>query len=146
MNDTQTTSSKPAGSPMTAAPQAARARAEKGATQSKEAYEKMSAATAGATDLIKSSCSTAVQGAHDYNNKLLEFAQANAEVAFGFAQKLLGVKTPSDLMELSTEHARKQLEALTEQVTELAALGQKVALATTEPFKSGLAKAFSRAA
>jgi len=49
-------------------------------------------------------------------------------------------------MELSTEHARKQFETLTEQATELAALGQKVALATTEPLKTGVAKAFGRAA
>jgi phasin len=146
MNTTKTTSSKPAGSPMTDAPQAVRAMTEKGATQAKETYEKMSAATAEATDFIKSSCSTAVQGAHDYNNKLLEFAQTNADAAFGFAQKLLGVKSPSELMELSTEHARKQFETLTEQATELAALGQKVAHATTEPLKTGVAKAFSRAA
>jgi len=49
-------------------------------------------------------------------------------------------------MELSTEHARKQLEILTEQAKELAALGQKVTLATSEPLKTGVAKAFSHAA
>jgi len=131
---------------MTAAPQAVRAMAEKGATQAKETYEKVSAATAEANDLIKSSCSTAVQGVHDYNNKLLEFARTNADIAFGFAQKLFGVKSPAELMELSTEHARTQFETLTEQAKELAALGQKVALATTEPLKTGVAKAFSGAA
>jgi hypothetical protein len=49
-------------------------------------------------------------------------------------------------MELSTEHARKQLEILTEQTKELAALGQKVTLATSEPLKTGVTKAFSHAA
>jgi hypothetical protein len=39
-------------------------------------------------------------------------------------------------MDLSTERARKQFETLTEQTRELAALGQKVALATTEPLKT----------
>jgi phasin len=145
MNTNKTTSSKPASSPMTAAPQAVRTMAEKDAKQAKETYEDVSAATAEATDLIKSSCSTAVKGAHDYNNKLLEFTRTNADVAFGFAQKLLTVKSPSELVELSTDHARKQFETLTAQLTELTALGQKVALATTEPLKSGAAKAFSRA-
>jgi phasin len=109
-------------------------------------YEKASAATAEATDLIKTSCSTALKGAHDYNNKLLEFAQTNADIAFGFAHELMGVKSPSELMQLSTEHARQQFGTLTEQATELAALGQKLAYATTEPLKTGVAKAFSRAA
>jgi len=42
-------------SPMTDAPQAFREVAEKGTTQAKEAYEKMSAATTEAADLIKNS-------------------------------------------------------------------------------------------
>jgi phasin len=131
---------------MTDAPQAFRAMAETGTAQAKEAYEKMNAATAEATDLIRKSCSTAVEGAQLYNSKLLEFAQTNLKVAFDFAQKLMGVKLPSEFMELSTEHARKQLEILTEQAKELAALGQKVTLATSEPLKTGVAKAFSHAA
>jgi phasin len=131
---------------MTAAPQAFREMAEKGTTQAKETYEKMSAATAEATDLIKNSCSTAVKGAQDYNNKLLEFAQTNTNVAFDFAQKLLSVKSPSEFMELSTEQARKQFETLTKQTKELTALAQKVSLASTEPLKAGVTKAFSHAA
>jgi phasin len=146
MNTSKTTSPKPASSPMSAAPQAVRAMAEQGAAQAKETYENASAATAEATDLIKSSCSTAVRAAHDYNNKLLEFAQTNTDAAFGFAQEVLGVKSPSELMQLSTEHARKQLEILAAQASELAALGQKVTLATTEPLKTGVAKAFTHAA
>jgi phasin len=143
---THTATSKPASSPMTDAPQAFRAMAETGTAQAKEAYEKMNVATAEATDLIRKSCSTAVEGAQLYNSKLLEFAQTNLKVAFDFAQKLMGVKSPSEFMELSTEHARKQLEILTEQAKELAALGQKVTLATSEPLKTGVAKAFSHAA
>jgi phasin len=103
------------------------------ATQSAEAYDKMSAATTEATDLIKTSYSTAVKGAQAYNNKLLEFAQANTNVAFEFAQKLLGVRSPAEFMELSTERARKQFETLTAQSKELAAIAQRVTFATTEP-------------
>jgi len=49
-------------------------------------------------------------------------------------------------MKLSAEHARRQIETLTEQTKELAALGQKVMLATTEPLQTGVTKAFSHAA
>ncbi len=142
---TNTAAQKPANSPMTAAPQAFREMAEKGTTQAKETYEKMNAATAEATDLIKNSFSTAVKGAQDYNNKVIEFAQANTKVALDFVQKLSGVKSPSDFIQLSTDHSREQFETLTEQTKELAALAQKVTLAAVEPFKTGVTKAFSQA-
>ena len=84
------------------------------------------------------------KGVQDYNNKFIEFAHANSNAAFDFIQKLPGVKSPSAFVELSTEHARKQLETLTEQTKQLAALGQKVTLATAEPLKTGVAKALNR--
>jgi phasin len=143
---TKTTTTKPASSPRMDATQAFRATAENGSAQAKQTYEKMNAATAEATDLIKNSYSTAVKGAQDYNTKFIEFAQTNTEAAFDFAQKLSGVKSPSDFIELSTEHSRKQFETLTEQTKELAALAQKVTLATVEPLKTGVTKAFSQAA
>jgi hypothetical protein len=46
---------------------------EKGATQSKEVFERMSAATAQTADAMKNCYSTAVKGIQDYNNKLIEF-------------------------------------------------------------------------
>jgi phasin len=143
---TKTTTAKPASSFKTDATQASRATAENGSAQAKEAFEKMSAATAEATALIKNSYSTAVKGAQDYNTKVIEFANANTEAAFAFAQKLFGVKSPTDFIALSTEHSRKQFETLTEQTKELAALAQKVTLATAEPLKMGVTKAFGHAA
>ena len=139
-----TESTRPAGSPKRDATQAFRATAENSSAQAKEVFEKMSTATTEAATLIKNSYSTAVKGAQDYNNKVIEFAQANTEAAFDFAQKLSGVKSPSDLIEWSTEHSRKQFTALTEQTKELAALAQKVTLATTEPLKTGVTKAFGQ--
>ena len=106
----------------------------------------MGTAMADATGLIKNSYSTAVKGAQDYNTKFIEFAQTNTEAAFDFAQKLSSVKSPSDFIELSTEHSRKQFETLTEQTKELAALAQKVMLSTAEPLKTDVTKAFSQSA
>jgi len=117
---------------------------EKRSAQAREGFEKMSSAAVEAAALIKSSYSTVVKGAQDYNNKVIEFAQINTVVAFDFAQKLSGVKSPSDFVELSTEHSRKQFETLTEQTKELSALAQKVTLATAEPIKTGVTKAFSQ--
>jgi phasin len=145
-NDTENTAPKPAGIPKKDAPQAFREIAEKGTTQAKETYEKMNAATTEAADLIKNSYSTAMKGMQDYNNKIIEFTQANTNAVFDFVQKMSGVKSPSEFLELWTEHARKQVETLTEQSKQLAALGKKVTLATEEPLKTGIADQFNRAA
>jgi phasin len=142
--NSETTDTKPAGKKD--APQAFREIAEKGPTQANETYEKMNAATIEASEVIKNSYSTAVKGMQDYNNKIIEFAHANTNAAFDFVQKMSGVKSPAAFIELWTEHSRKQVETLTEQSKELAALTQTVTLASAEPFKTGVTGALKRAA
>ena len=143
--NTKTTASKPAGFPKTDISKEFREMAEKGTAQAKATYEKMSAATTEAADLIKDSYAMGVKGMQDFNNKFIEFARANTNAAFDFFQKLSGVQSPSAYIELSTGHARKQIETLTEQTKQLAALAQKGTFATAEPLKTGVAKAFNRA-
>jgi phasin len=101
----------------------------------------MSAATAEASNVIQNAYSTAAQGAMDCNARVIEFARANSNAAFDYARELLGVKSPSEFLEVSTEHARKQFEVLSEQTKELTALSQKVMLETAEPLKAA-AKGF----
>ena len=131
----------------TAAAKQFRNMVEKSATQSKEVYErmsaskeveKMSAATGQTADIIRNCYLTAVKRAQDYNNKLIEYTHANTKTAFDFAQRMSGVKSPSEFVELSTELAQQQLMTLTEQTKQLAALAQQVTLATAEPLKTSL--------
>jgi phasin len=144
--NTRTGATNPAGSafdmPRTATPQALRQFAENGAAQARESYEKMSAATAEASNLIQTSCTTAAKGAVEYNAKLIEIACANANAAFDYARELNGVKSPAQFLEVTTEHARKRFGVFSEQAKELAALAQKVASEAVEPLKAGAAKAF----
>lgn len=114
--------------------------------QSTETSEKISSATVEAANLIQSSCTAAFEGVQAYNKKLVEFTRANTTAAFDFVQKLYGIKSPSEFITLSTEHARRQTEALTGQTEQLRALAQKIALASTEPLKSDAAKAASHTA
>ena len=104
----KTTTTKSAGFPNTDAPQAFREIAENGIKQAKEAYEKMSAATTDAVDLIKNSYSTAFDGIQDYNNKFIEFTRDNINAAFDFGHKVCAVNSPSAFAELLTEYARRQ--------------------------------------
>lgn len=103
----------------------------------KKAFNTLSAASDQTADVIKKCYSNAVQGAQDYSNKVVEFAQTNTNATFDFAQRISGVKSPSEFFELSTVHARQQLETLTNQTTQLVALAQRVSLATAEPLKTG---------
>jgi phasin len=122
----------------TDAPEQLREMAEKGVAQSKEVFEKMSAASGQAADVVKHCYSAAVKGMQDYNNKLLEITHANTKAAFDFVQRMSGVKSPSEFVELSTEHAQQQLTTLTEQTKQLAALAQQVTFATAEPLRTPL--------
>ena len=127
-------------------PAAFREFAERGVAQAKDTYEKMKAAAEEATDVLETTYSTASKGASDYGLKMIEVARVNTNAAFDFAGEVMAAKTLSEVVELTSAHARKQFEALTQQSKELNALAQKVATETAEPIKSGVNKAFSKVA
>jgi phasin len=145
MTETNTTAAatKSAGAPKMETPQAIREMADKGTAQAKASYAKMSAATAEASSVMQNAGATAAQGIKDGNAKVIEFARTNSNAAFDYASELLGVKSPSEFIKVSTEQARKQFEVLSEQTKELTTLSQKVMLETAEPLKASAAKAFA---
>ena len=96
-------------------------------------------------DLLKTTCATAAKGATGYNLKLIEIARANAGAAFDYAHELLGVKSPSEFIALSTAQMRKQFDIASAQNKELFALAQQVATEAAEPIKTGVSKALNRA-
>ena len=110
-------------------PAAFRELAAKGVAQARDNCEKAKAATEKATDRLKDAYTTATKGATDYNLKVIEIARTNTNSAIDNAHELLGVKSLSEFVELSSAHARKQFEAITAQTKELTELAQKV---TTE--------------
>jgi phasin len=127
-------------------PAAFRELAEKGVAQTKDAYEKMKAAAEEGTEMLETCYSTASKGSTEYGLKLIEISRTNTNAAFDYFESLFGVKSPSELVELSTAHARSQFEALTAQSKELATLAQKVATDTAEPIKTGVSKALKKVA
>jgi len=127
-------------------PAAFREFAERGVAQAKDTYEKMKAVAEEATDVLETTYSTASKGASDYGLKMIEAARVNTNAAFDFASEMITAKSLSEVMELSSTHARKQFETLTKQGKELGALAQKVATETAEPIKNGMNKAFSKVA
>ena len=127
-------------------PAAFREFAEKSVSQAKENYEKMKTVAEEATDVIEDTYASASKGAADYGLKMIEASRVNTNAAFDFYTELMTVKSFSEVVELSTTHARKQFETVTAQTKDLASLAQKVAVETTEPFKERVSKTFTKVA
>ena len=126
-------------------PEAFREMTEKGVAHAKDTYAKAKAASEEAADLLENTYATAAKGATDYNLKLIEIARTNTRAAFDYAHELLGVKSPSEFIELSTAQMRKQFDMASAQNKELCALAQEVATEAAEPIKTGVSKAFNTA-
>jgi len=127
-------------------PAAFREFAEKSVTQARDNWEKVKAATDETTELIEDSYATASKGVIDYGRKLLEVSRANTNSAFDYASELMGARSLSDVVEVSSAHARKQFDAFSVQSRELAELAQKVATDAAEPIKHGVNAAFKKVA
>src|SRR5205814_6559530 len=73
------------------------------------------------------------EGMRDYQLKLVAAAQENANAFFEYAQHAVEARSVSDLIELSTEHTRRQVEMMSKQAQELAASAQNIAAGTAWP-------------
>ena len=89
--------------------------------------------------------STNAKGVADYAAKVIEFSGANTTSAFDFLTHLLGTKSPSEILQLSATHGRKNFEATAAQSRELWELARKVATETAEPIKKSFASALQKA-
>jgi phasin len=127
-------------------PESMRAFAEKGVSQARDSYAKFKDAAESQNSTIEAVFTSASKGASAYSAKLMEFMKANTTATLDFAQELLGVKSPSEALELYTSHARKQFETFSAQAKELAEIAQKVATDTAEPIKASASKFYKPAA
>jgi len=118
---------------------------DKGVAHARDIYAKAMVASEEAADLFKNTYATVANAATDYNLKLIEIFRTNTRAAFDYAHELLGVKSPSEFIELSTAHMRNQFDIVSAQNKELCALAQKVATEAAEPIKTGVSKAFNKA-
>ena len=127
-------------------PEQMRAFAEKGVSQARDNYAKFKDAAETHNGTIEAVFSVFSNGAKEYSAKVMEMMKETASANLDFAQALVGVKSPSEAMELWTSHARKQYETLAAQAKELAELSQKVATETVEPIKASASKLYKPAA
>jgi phasin len=127
-------------------PEQMRAFAEKGVSKARDSYAKFKDVAETHNGTIEAVFTSASKGVSAYSAKLMEMMKANSTATLDLAQQLIGVKSPSEAMELWTAHAKKQYEAFTAYSKELAELSQKVAAETVEPIKTSASKLFKPAA
>jgi hypothetical protein len=85
---------------------------------------------------------TVAKVADEYRAKAFELMSANMSTTLEYAQRLVNVKTPTEFVELSTNHARKQFELIMKQTAELGSIAQKLATPDVESLTVGFRKAF----
>ena len=119
--------------------------ADKGAAIANETLQKGKAAVEQSVQAFEQSYSAMVEKMRDYNLKMIDIALANTIGVFEFARQLSTAKSSSDLVELWTAHTTKQIAVLNEQITELTALGQKMAGESAEPITRSFSQAFKKA-
>ncbi len=119
---------------------------DKGLAHARDACAKAKVASEEAADVLQNTYRTVATGATNYNLKVIAIARTNARAAFECAHELLGAKSLSEFVELSTAQARKQFDIVSAQNKELWMLAEKVATEAAEPIKTGMSKAFNKAA
>ena len=105
----------------------------------KTAMDAASMASRSATDaasqfanLYGGAFSASFKTAQDYQTKLMQFFQTNAEANVRFTQRLMETKSPADFVELLSSHLRDRAVAMGEQARELASMGQEASRAAME--------------
>jgi phasin len=127
-------------------PEQVRAFAERGVSQARDTYARFKDVAETQNGTMEAVFTRASKGASEYSAKLMEMVKANTSANLDFAQQVLGVRSPSDAMEMWTSHVRSQYEAFTVQARELAELGQRVTSQTLEPIRDNASKLFKPAA
>ena len=125
-------------------PEAFREMAEKGVEQTRDAYAKAKVASEEAVDLLENTYEAAAKRATDYNRKLIAIVRTNTRAAFDNVHELLGAKSSSELIELSSAQMRKHFEAVSAQNKELCGLAQEITTEAAGAIKTGVSKAFNK--
>jgi phasin len=134
------------GLPFLAVPPGFDGLAEQNMTRAKQGIEKAKIAAGAINEAIREAYSNNAKGTADYAARMIQFSGANTDAAFDFLTQLVSVKSPSEMLQLSITHGRKNFEATTSQNRELWELARKVATETAEPIKKGFAGALPKAA
>jgi hypothetical protein len=94
--------------------------------------EDMTSQFANIANLYGGALGASYKAVQDYQTKLMQFLQANAEANVRFTQKLIEARSPSDFVQFLSSHMRDRAVAMGEQAKELASLSQEASRTAME--------------
>ena len=119
--------------------------AEQGLARAQAGCEDIKAASEQIGEALRETYSVNADSATSYGLKVIEISNANTAAAMDFFVHLLGSRSVTDIISLSTEQARKTFAVTSAQNRELWELGQKLAAEASEPVRKHVASVFQKA-
>ena len=117
--------------------------AEEGMAKSKEAYDQMKSSVEDAQKTIESTMETAQAQSSKLSLTAINAMRANTEAGFAHLEKLVGVKTLAEAMEIQSAYMRKQAEMAVDQAKEMQTVSQEAFNALSAPVKDATEKAMA---
>jgi hypothetical protein len=125
-------------------PENVQAFAEDSVAKSREAYDKMSAATKDGVKAMQEIMIAAQAGAQSFGDKMLMNATANTEAAFDAAEAMAKAKTLPEFARLQATYMQQQLAAASNQTKEFFELTNKIGRQTLESMNAAATKTFEQ--
>jgi hypothetical protein len=97
-----------------------------------------------ATSKLERQLSAPAKAAEEYRAKAFELMTANVNATLEYAQRLANVRSPTEFIELSNNHARKHFELIMTHTAALAALSQSLTTTNAEQMTASIARVSSR--
>ncbi len=120
-----------------------RCASEEALVQTRAAYDKVKHAAEDVTDTIETSYVNVTRGIGELNQKALEGLKAQADASLEHFKALAAARSIPEALSLQTDFARKQFEVISNQMKEMTALAQKVAVEAAEPLKASFEKSMA---
>lgn len=125
-------------------PENIQAIAEDGVAKTREAYDKMHAATKDGSKVMEDVMVAAQAGAKTIGEKMLRNTEVNTEAVFDAAQAMARARTLPDVLRLQTSFFQQQMTASAAQFKELFELSTKVSQQTFETMNAAATKSFEQ--
>jgi phasin len=107
--------------------------AEKGVGEAKKAFDNFIVAAQKVTASMESQAAVVQSGSMEMHGKIRAYAERNVATCFEFAQKFIQAKNVQEVMQLQAELVKAQMQAITEQTTELANAAVKSVVDAAKP-------------
>ena len=120
--------------------------ARQGAAIAKDVSENTTATAEETTTALEKTYSIVATGAADFHHQWIEIVRFNTNSTLDFVQRLFGVKSPAEFLELSSAHFRTQFETFAEQSRHLTGMAQKMTTDAVEPLQAGMKSVLSKTA